>query len=177
MMLATWFYALMIATSPPDRYHAGETAAERDARYHEIARDLATVVEDPAEAPVFGGPQGRARTGALLLGLSYVESGWRKDVDEGAKRGPAGDSCLLQLNIGRGHTREGWSHADLTGDRTKCFRAGLHLARMSYGACGSSPAEDRLAAYATGRCDSEKGKLLSRARVAVARRMLARGTP
>jgi len=58
----------------------------------------------------------------------------------------------MQLRVGKGSTPEGWSHADLVADRTKCFRAGYRLLRRSIGACRRLPPLDWLSAYARGQC-------------------------
>lgn len=185
--LTAWLYALMLWLHPPAaavaRTHlpaARETVAEREARYWAIAEAVATVVSDPAERPVFAGPEGRARTAALLLGISYLESGWRRDVDLGLgphARGGGVDACFLQIRVGRGRTREGWTADELVTDRTKCVRAALRLVRASYGACRGLPREHALTAFAAGRCDSERGQRASAARIAVARRLLEHAPP
>lgn len=185
--LASYFFALMVWLSPiaaavehTKEPAAVETVEARADRYRGIAVALDEVVSDPAERSVFQGPDGRARTGVLLLALSWMESGFRADVDHGvgpAARGGAADSCLMQVRIGSGRTGEGWNHEDLTTDRTKCFRAGLHLVRQSYGACRGLPPEQRLTAYAAGTCSSRPGQEKSKARIAVARRLLAHAAP
>ena len=91
----------------------------------------------------------------VLLSLAYFESGFRRDVDLGLgqfARGSGVDSCLMQIRVGSGATAEGWPHADLVGDRKKCFRAGLHLVRQSFHACRKLPREDWLGAYTSGTC-------------------------
>jgi len=180
---AAWIYALMVWLLPPAKAveivrikDAIETEAERDARYRSIASDLATVVYDPTETPVFSGPKGRAQTATLLLGLTYLESGWRKDVDTGKgphARGDRGRSwCLGQINIGRRRTQEGWSGPELVRDRPKCLRAVLHAVRQSYNACRRNHAKNRLAAYTSGDCTA--GQPTSAARVSLGQRLFAR---
>lgn len=184
MTLAAYLLGIMLAWSPPEtaaarvtHREAQETAEDRTARYEGIAQALADVAEDPDEKPLYGGELGRARTAVTLLAVSWMESGWRRDVDLGVgklARGEGVDSCLVQIRVGGGLTAEGWSHADLTGDRRRCFRAGLHLMRRSYSACRTEAPEHLLAAYASGSCKGVLGQKRSRERILLARRMLAR---
>jgi hypothetical protein len=145
MQIIHWLVAAMFAWTP---------AREVDrARYTEIASDLATVVYDPEEAPLFPGADGRARTALLLASIAAHESTFRVDVENGKARGDGGSSwCFMQLNIGSGKTPEGWSGPDLTADRKTCFRAGLHVARESFRMCKGFPTNERLSAYASGQC-------------------------
>jgi hypothetical protein len=158
--IVAWAVAFMLTLGPPGRSKmagAEETAEEGLARYREIARAAATVAFDPSSRLLFRGPHARSQTLAVLLSVAHHESGFRKDVDLGVgpfARGSGLDSCLLQIRIGKGATREGWNHADLVSDRTKCFRAGLAMMRLSAGACRSMGVRDMLSAYASGRCSS-----------------------
>jgi hypothetical protein len=195
--VVAWLVALMISHSPPDRGAAAgrfvkeavETADERVERYKGIAEAVAKVSFDPDEPPAFGGKSGRFATATLLLGLSWMESGWRKDVDLGQgkeARGGGMDTCLMQIRLGKNEkTAEGWTWEDLVQDREKCFRAGLRIVRRSMKACGSLPVEYRLSAYASGSCHEGTYKLFlagerpltdghkkSAARIAVAKRLL-----
>jgi hypothetical protein len=140
---------------------SGQTPEETRVRYAEFARDAATVAFDRAEAPLFHGEAGRVKTAITLLSIASLEGYYRDDVDNGTKRGDSGNSwCLMQVNTGgqrivmRGqmygyalaNTVQGWSGKDLVEDRTKCFRAALHIARESMKVCGN------LSVYATGKC-------------------------
>jgi hypothetical protein len=129
-------------------------ARETDrARYTEIASDLASVVYDPAEEPLYSGEGGRARTALLLASIAAHESTFRADVEDGRARGDGGTSwCFMQLHIGSGKTVEGWTGQDVTADRKLCFRAGLHIARESFRMCKGLPANEMLSAYASGQC-------------------------
>src|ERR1700722_15641150 len=145
MQIITWLVAAMFAWTParePDR-----------ARYTEIARDLAAVVYDPAEAPLYDGSDGRAKTALLLASIAAHESTFRKDVEDGRARGDGGTSwCFMQLHIGSGKTLEGGGGEDVTSDRQRCFRAGLHIARESFRMCKGFPVDEMLSAYASGQC-------------------------
>jgi hypothetical protein len=158
MQIITWLVAAMFAWTP---------AKEVDrARYTEIANDIASVAYDPAEAPLFSGDDGRARTALLLASIAAHESTFRVDVDEGRARGDGGTSwCFMQLHIGVGKTVEGWSGDDVTADRKLCFRAGLHIARESFRMCVGEPTIEKLSAYASGRCgrSAESRQMISRA--------------
>ena len=177
MTLESWLLAIMVAASPPDvasarttHADAQETAADRLDRYRGIAHAVAAVSEDPNTSLPFAGPSAVARSAALVLAVSFFESGWRRDVDLGVgklARGSGVDSCLLQLRVGSGVTAEGWTHDDLTSDREKCVRAGLAKMRRSLATCRALPVAERLSAYAAGNCDSDRGRADSRKKFAV----------
>jgi hypothetical protein len=173
--LVAWMVGIMMSTAPPGRAFPAEfveTKEDGAQRYAAIARSIAQVALDPNEEPVFGGELGRVRTAALLLSISYFESGWRNDVDlglGGRARGDAGRSwCLMQVMVGNGRTAEGWTGLDLVASRERCMRAGLHLVRRSTQACRGRPVDQWLNAYASGRC--EAGVPESRARMSKAKR-------
>ena len=188
---AAWFYAMLLWVLAPARAERiptieenRETAEERDTRYQSIAADLASVVLDPEEAPLFKGPDARARTGAVLLGISRFESGdWNLVVDRGIGkmgRGDHGDSwCLMQIYLPEGHrtTAEGWTGEDLVEDRTKCFRAALHIVRASFGECRANAVEERLASYTGGTCTGDLARKLSRNRMKQAFAFVAHEAP
>lgn len=187
MTIKAWALAIMIAASPPERAvavtthpDARETAAERLERYEGIAAAVARVVSAPGVHLPYSGRFARARTAALLLAVSWFESGWRKDVDLGVgklSRGEGVDSCLMQIRVGSGKTAEGWDHADLTADRDKCFTSGLRKLARSFAQCRSMPLSDRLSAYAAGVCDSDRGRADSRKKFALADRWTAKNPP
>lgn len=187
--IAVWLHSLMIFLSPPAKVAAlpafagwAETAEERDARYREIADDLYAVTFDARERPVFAGIHGRARTAAQLLALAFMEGGFAKDVDKGpcVKTGKPGrmrcdggmSACLLQIKIGTGTTREGWTQADLFADRQKCFRAGLHIVQRSFRACRKDGLTALLDTYASGVCG--RGHVEGQARLDLGRRLFDR---
>ncbi len=152
--LVTYLVAAMVAWIPLYAQHAEESPEQAHARYESIARDVAAVALDENETPLFGsGAASRAETALLMLSVASFESSYRKSVDDGIGRGDGGRSyCLMQVSVGDGFTREGWSGRELIADRTRCFRAALHVLQRSFGMCHSYPLEDRLSAYATGRC-------------------------
>lgn len=176
-----WSTSRMETWSPPGRSFypdAKETPSDGLVRYSEIARAAASVAFDPAEKPVFSGPDARFRTLAVMLAIADSESGYRKDVDSGrgsAARGDGGRSwCMMQIQLStedlsthRTKTRivlsddawsyafdgkTGWGGEDLVQDRTKCFRAALHMIRVSMRACSYLPHQERLAVYTGGSC-------------------------
>jgi hypothetical protein len=160
--LVSYLVAAMTAWVPP---HAlPEPKDDTLARYDSIARDAISVAYDEAEAPLFPGNDGRAQTALLMIAVASLESGYRRAVDDGTRLGDHGRSyCLMQIRVGMGMTADGWSGTDLVSDRSKCFRAGLHILRGSFNACRKLPVEDRMSAYATGRCT--EGEEKSRLRV------------
>ena len=166
--LVAYLVAAMVAWVPPHAHAPVESSAEVQARYRSIANDLALVVMDGGETPLFAGNDARAQTALLMLSVASFESSFRKSVDDGFGRGDGGRSyCLMQIRVGRGVTREGWSGRQLIDDRKLCFRAALHLLHSSFGICHSFPLEDRLSAYAAGHCFADSA--VSRSRVSRAR--------
>jgi hypothetical protein len=173
----------MTTQAPPTRpaYYpeAKETPAEATARYTEIAEAMRDVAYDPAEAPLFKGPDGRARTVNLIESIALHESQFRKDVDYGLGKSGVGDGgtswCMMQVKLGHmkdGHTEkriiltpdggikfttdptQGYGGEDLVANRRACIRAGLHIVRLSFGACARSQTVAHwLDAYASGTCD------------------------
>ncbi|HXX69844.1 MAG TPA: hypothetical protein VEK07_21870 [Polyangiaceae bacterium] len=162
--LVTYLVAAMVAWVPPYAHAWTEPEADVRARYESIAHDLASVVLDESESPLFTGRDARTQTALLMLSVASFESSFRKSVDDGIGRGDGGRSyCLMQIRVGAGLTREGWTGPQLIEDRRRCFRAALHILHSSFGACHALPLEDRLSAYATGHCITEAR--ISRSRV------------
>lgn len=161
-----WLLGLALASVPVERAKNPpgweESPELRAQRYEHIAADLAAVAYDPRERPAYDGPQARARTAALMLGVAIMESGLARDVDLGPcfrgsnGTGPRCDRgrafCLMQVHAdGPGRTtREGWTGEELTSDRRKCFRAALHLIRASFHSAAGADPTHRLDAYAGG---------------------------
>lgn len=207
---ALYFLAMMQAWVPTgfdtDAHElkgARETAIETLERFESIANDVTNVVMDPNEPSVFTGDDARMKTGALILGIAFHESGFRKSVDFGTERGDNGRSwCMMQINIGKRlvtnpndapnkwensylPTAEGWMGRDLVEDREKCFRAALHIIKNTWG-CGSL--YDHLSVYASGSCytakdykravDAQDEKEMTRIRVirAASRERVFKGT-
>jgi hypothetical protein len=168
--LVAYLTTAMVSWVPLYAHHSAETQDDAQARYESIARDAATVAFDENETPLFGsGADARAQTALLMLSVASFESAYRKSVDDGVGRGDGGRSyCLMQVSVGNGVTREGWTGAQLIEDRTRCFRSALHVLQLSFGMCHSYPLEDRLAAYATGHCFLDAS--ISRSRIDRARR-------
>lgn len=164
-IITAWMVALIVSVAPASNHTrieaARETKEETAVRYGEIAEDLISVVYDEKEQPLFRGPQGRAKTAAVILAIARYESDFRRDVDfgEGPRaRGDGGKSwCLGQINLGEpnkvgdtprrigvdqaGYFRwsergQGFSGPDLVQDRRNCFRAMLWVARTSFAICG-----------------------------------------
>ena len=145
-----------------------ESKEDALARYESIAGDAAEVATDAEESPLFSGPSGRAQTALLMLSVASYESAYRKTVDDGDNLGDGGRSfCLMQIRVGDGTTREGWTGKDLVAERTRCFRAALHILHGSFNICHTLPVEDRMSAYATGRCFENAA--VSRSRIGRAR--------
>jgi hypothetical protein len=108
--LISWIVSLIYSVAPPVGYKthyqpAAESREESKARYTDIATDIANVVYDPNEKPLFTGVHGRMRTALMVVSIFNYESHFRKDVDLGdgeRARGDHGQSwCLGQVNLGR----------------------------------------------------------------------------
>jgi hypothetical protein len=150
--LVTYLVAAM-NTWVPMKSQFAEPIDHATARYDSIARDAAAVALDDSEEPLFAGEDARVQTAVFLLAIASFESHYRLSVDEGIRRGDRGDSyCLMQIRVGTGTTREGWTGRQLVTDRKMCFRAALHILHGSFNVCHALPIEDRMSAYATGRC-------------------------
>ncbi|MCU0686684.1 MAG: transglycosylase SLT domain-containing protein [Polyangiaceae bacterium] len=149
--MAAWVLSLLIFLQPDAPWRASYE--------EETARAIATAAEH-AE-PLFPGPDGRARAAALLVAVAYHESRFDPNAvgDGGRSFG------LFQ------HQRGGASNFAAT---VAAPRA-LETMRGSMNACRARPAEERLAAYASGRCD--RGLAASRARLSLGRALLAGHPP
>lgn len=156
-MLRAWLLVIMVSVFSP-RATVRESADAMRTRFGEIARDAALVVD--RDDPIVG--LTKAETSALILAVSWHESGWRVDVDRGETRGGGRDVCLMQL---RGVT------ADAVHDRTVCFREGLKRLKGSWKLCADGPPAWRLSAYASGRCSA--GHVESAAMLELWRRWLS----
>ena len=166
--LVTYLVAAMVAWVPFYAHPRTESSEDVRARYESIAHDISSIALDESEAPLFDGPNARAETALLMLSVASFESSFRKTVDDGIGRGDGGRSyCLMQIRVGHGVTREGWTGAQLIEDRKRCFRAALHMLRASFNMCHSYPVEDRLSVYATGHCMLDA--TISRSRLSRAR--------
>lgn len=132
--MSDWLLALIL-TYRPDPNPADA------ARYASIAEDIAAVI-DEIRPPQ---PESLALT---TLAIAIHESGLRAEVDDGRVRGNGTDVCLMQIRTNKRRADE------LAADRRECLRVGMRIARGSLSACSSSPWVDRLAAYASGRCDA-----------------------
>lgn len=214
-MFIAWLLSMMVAYAPPSNAAAeappvftreylewwSETPEQREARYLEIATAAFTVAHDPAERPLHGGPNARTRTAHTLLAIAMHESGFAPDVDRGpcwrgrdgkSKRCDAGRAnCMMQVHVGYdGKTREGWTALDLFADRTKCFRAGLHILQASQKQCRRALSEAgdkplpihlreayRWAGYAGGGCMSKAAQAGSQELVLYTERWWERAKP
>jgi len=100
---------------------------------------------------------------AVLVAVGWMESGWRADVVSEARLGDGGAARgAYQLHNALG----------IAGDFDAQTEEAARRIRSSFAQCAASPYEDRLSVYASGR-DCEAGAAASRARLAVARRVLA----
>jgi len=193
-----WIVTIIVSVAPVGRpqFHpdAKETTEETTDRYNAIANDLASVVYDQNEKPLFSGPNGRAKTAQVMLAIMNYESSFRRDVDFGLGKFGRGDGgrswCMMQVLLGQpeknGKTRQriyvqpngrmgyttdpakGWGGEELVSDRKACFRAALSVLRDSFQACANNELKDRLSLYASGKCQGNGGEQASRIRMGLA---------
>jgi len=174
--LAAWILSLMELLAPPEKRvtettlrMGGETVEQMKERYKQFANDMAEVV---LVNPVFTtGKYAEYRSAAQMLGVAFMESGFRKDVDVGPCRKGECDKgnsfCSMQIQTGiAGKSPEGWKGQELLEDRKKCFMSGANALRRSYGACGN------LSSYTVGHCEKDEPK--AKARQAIGERLFAR---
>ena len=204
-LVILWILAAMNSLSPAHRAHfekeAMESYVQADTRYREIAEN--TVDKAMTTTPLFSGKRARISTAMFVTVMWFMESGFRRDIDLGTSRvrlrhtglNDFGRSwCMGQINLGSKRvldpahpgmwletsntlTPQGWSGPELVTDRGKCAVVTIETLRQSMLACRSLPMNQRLAAYAAGRCDSEEGRRLSEVRMRLFFRMNERGRP
>jgi hypothetical protein len=144
--LADAVLTVMLALSPPERWTAlpghEEAPSARLERYGAIARDVAEVAKTPAAA-------------ALLVAVTYHESGWSFDVDRGeCYRGPGWEKrcdagravCIAQIQAAPAQ------HEAARTDRKACLRQGLTGIRRSIHACSKGPGDPLRFAGLSGSC-------------------------
>lgn len=154
---AVWLTSVLTSLAPAPmggKADPNESPVARASRIESIAADIAEVVYDPSEEPIFMGPKARNQTAAMVATFA-VEEGMNLShgVDTGRILGDAGKSyCMMQINVGKGKTKEGWTGPDLIADRKKCIKAGMHALRRSFWTCKNNPLKERFAVYASGNC-------------------------
>ncbi len=115
-------------------------------RMSAAVHDVVDVME--TEASLFDGADGKAKTAALLLTISFFESGWKADA-----LGDAGKSCGVMQTQNPSKWIEGATCAKVLADRKLGFRVGLAVLRHSKATCAAgSPAKVWLGLYASGTC-------------------------
>ena len=125
--LVTYLVAAMTAWVPLQGA-AASRRTKRMARYESIARDVAAVAFDEAEEPLFPGPDGRAQTALFMLSIASFESAYRKRRRRRHGRGDHGHSyCLMQIRVGDGTTREGWTGRQLVDRSHALLPRALHI--------------------------------------------------
>jgi hypothetical protein len=141
-------FPMMVWSPPVNHLYVGETNDYVEARYFEIANDLAKVVIEEEPLDVWNEPKDvrRVHTAVLMLAIASFESGgFRSDVDKGKTKGDRGHSkCLMQIWL---------RDNEKIDNRKECFRLGLDRIKESMNACKYRPVSERLAVYASGKCD------------------------
>lgn len=165
-------YAISPSTGVP-----GENVKEHEARRAALVADLETVVNDPEEAPLFAGDDGRAKTALFVLAIWRGESNFDLRVQryhcKGLPQGMCDGGrawCMGQVHFDDGAANllpKGWVAADLEADVKKCAKATLAVLRYSKKVCGHLKGPDQFAAYASGKCFPSE-KMRARYELAVA---------
>lgn len=124
----------------------------------ELATAITRVVL--TEQPFFKGDEARARTAATVVSIAFRESSFRNDAKSKTK-----DFCAMQVN----------QRPDLAEDPEKCIRVAMGMLRESMRMCPEYP----IAFYASGpgACENARAQRISRDRMALAKRLLAKGEP
>lgn len=159
----------------------GESYDAAVARRTKHMTSIVNVVFDSSERSLFGGPNGRMMTALFVDSIMSFEGTYSRLVDSGKWNGdckvvlPGGGTractvkesetggksfCQMQILVGTGKTKEGWSKKDLLEDPEKCVRAGLHMLQGAQAACMAPPynfkwdkdGPDIFSPYATGQC-------------------------
>jgi hypothetical protein len=135
------------------RSYVREPLEEAEQRYESIADDIAAVVSEETEPPLFTGPAAREATGLILSAIAWHESGFRKDVDTCHGVRSKGDNGLSigLLQVMRGPNYEGHTAKEICADRRLAIRLGLHVLRRAKESCHGGP-RTWLQSYAAGRC-------------------------
>jgi len=173
--MIAWLLALMFAFAPPDKAWQApshpETVAQRKARYADIARDIAAVVKAAKPLPGLT----RRQTAGLLLAVAIGESGLAADADLGpCYRARETGRCDGGLAVGLWQTWVPPVHQPVYWrDRQRAARLALQRLRLSMGACRRSAPRYRLAAYASGSCQSRAGRRGSASRWGLFVRLMA----
>ncbi|HEU4407112.1 MAG TPA: transglycosylase SLT domain-containing protein [Polyangiaceae bacterium] len=148
--MAAWVLSLLFVLQPDAPWRAS---------YPAPARAIAEAAE--RSEPLFPGPDGRARTAALLVAVAYHESRFDpKAVGDGGR-----SFGLFQLQRG--------GASNFT--PAVAARRSLAFLRSSMNSCRDRAEDERLAAYASGRCD--RGLEASRARMRLGRALVAGHPP
>jgi hypothetical protein len=154
--LVAWLVTIVVSSHPPAKMFPNNEQAQivHIEKLETRAREIIEVVYNEDEGTIVRGPRARATTAAIVMAVAAGESGgFNEAVELGHERGDSGRSwCVMQINIGKGKTPEGWTGKELIEDRKKCFTTGLRHIRRSFGECRSMPMTSRLSAYNTGRC-------------------------
>lgn len=161
--LIAWMVSVMLLISPINP--AFESEQEHADRMERIATDIVEVTYDKSEAPIILiGPNSRRLAAMMVFAVARHESSFYYNMDKNEGKDPRGDNgrswCLMQLNIGKGKTSEGWRGSELIDDRQKCLRSGYRSMKQSFGACRRYPQIYGLSAYASGLCT--KGRKASK---------------
>jgi hypothetical protein len=142
--LVAYLLVAFEAWAPASSHAFVESRAITDCRYIDIATTIATVALDPAEPPLFPGPNGRAETAVYLGAIASVESGqFSAKVQFCQTLGDGGTAAGL-FQSHKSTRRACWSLESAT-------RMALEQVRESFTACTKVGAP-ALAAYASGSC-------------------------
>jgi hypothetical protein len=160
--MIAWILTLMIALQP--------RAPWLDT-YEATAKAIASVVAE--EAPLFSGTEGREKSAALLVALSWAESRFDPKAvgDQGKSVG------LYQIFHTNLPTPEGFARKDILGNQPNATKVAHRMLKQSMTICGKRPVEERLGWYASGDGACAKGLSESRFRVGLALKVFKANPP
>jgi hypothetical protein len=124
--LTAYLVTAMMSWMPVRNHQFRERPEATAARYESIAADVAAIVLDPSEPPIFQGDDGRVKTALLVSSVAFWESAFRVDVDSGTCKPPECDNghaySLWQLHPEDGFIFDGDGFT-FSRNRTPAWRA------------------------------------------------------
>lgn len=141
-LLAAYLLSAMNSMYPQRNHAFHENHSITEARYEIFAEDVAKVVLDPEQKPLFGGEDGRVKTGLLLISIASTESMFIDAVMTCKNTGDNGASW--------GPFQTQRDHDSSCGGTQSAARVAIGMIRESFQVCKDLPELDHLAEYTDG---------------------------
>jgi hypothetical protein len=140
----------MTFLSPVKRDYHPEDPSMRAARFEQVAQDIAEVSLDQDTQSIFKGQFGRVHTALFITSVAFNESGFRKDIDEGEKRGDHGHAyCLMQIHPNQPPFN---FTPEYLADRKNCINAGIKM--IIAHRCSTNDMRLLMHSYVSGQCEA-----------------------